>query len=395
MLKKINFEKCYSITVLSLVLLMLLMPSRGIFQYIFPAAFFCIWFLYCVVVRKCFTINRYVIVFFSVWLFCLFAGQLVVVGETNINSFSHELLRVGLYIVIVLPISICKFDKKHVTFLCSIFILINLFIQFLELINVEFIFSFIKKFYLLTNDMRHLNLAQTQNVFNFRSGSIFVNPNVYSPLAIISVSFIISRLEKNIETKKYLFEVLLFGVAGCGIVSLLLTGSRTALISICVMLVYFFIRIIKYQPLISFLIFVGMCLALTVLILFGSRSISISNGIQDSFGVKTSELLAYFKEVNKLSLFVGNNSNIGSTKWGYDFEWGYVIVYTGFVGLINYFSLHYNCVKKYLFSNKDNLYIYFLIGFVVQTLSATVLYNSHAFPLFALIAFSEGFYEKN
>lgn len=370
--------------------ILMISPRTGFFDYLRPAV--CL--LYFAHIHLHYRIpvifNVQHFLFFLVWISCILFGQLVVVGQINQGAVIHEVLRVVMYFVIFLPLQDIYISKKMLLILTSIFLIFNCTIQILQLLKVEFAFDFIKSVYLETNDLRHLNLARADNWTAFRSGSIFVNPNVYTPLALLSTSVIFYELENSIEQKnvnKQPFLCLMLLIAS---VTLFLTGSRTAFIAMAVMILIFVIKVGGKRALIAIGLSTIFIVLFIILINNGSRFTNLEGGMDDSFGVKISELFAYFVEVNPVSFIVGNNSNIGSYEWGFDFEWGYVIVYTGFVGLCNYLIIHKTLLNKCKIKSQDSLYKYILIAMIIQTLSATMLYNASAYPLLALFVFSKG-----
>lgn len=374
---------------LTIYFIMLLLPGRGIFYYIRPTFCFLYWILSTRRFGYGYMLNRKFTVFFAIWFYCLVLGQLVIVGTTHSSALTHEFLRVGMYFVTMLPMQHLKLDKKWLVFLSSAFVIFNLVIQVCEFFKVEAVFTFIQSNYLVSNDLRHLNLARADSLVSFRSGSIFINPNVYTPLALMCIAVIIFALEENIENNKS-GNTLLIAMLIASAFSLLLTGSRTGFLGLAVLVFIFSLKVLNKKPLLIVLIGIVFIAAFIYLSKSGSRFTSVSDGMDDSFGEKIHEIIRYISEVNPISFICGNNSNIGSPEWGYDFEWGYVLVYTGLVGIYNYLTIHKTYLMKYRLHSNGRLYLYLLLVLLVQTLSATVLYNSYAYPLLALFVFSEG-----
>ena len=149
----------------------------------------------------------------------------------------------------------------------------------------------------------------------------------------------------------------------------------------------------KRPLLVSIMGVIGICVIFR-LVRMDARAIMISAGMDDSFGTKISEFARYLREVNPISYIIGNNSNIGSLEWGFDFEWGYVFVYTGIIGTVNYLKLHKKLIARHRGEHNPELYKYVLFALLCESMSATVLFNSYAYPLLALFVFSEGVYDE-
>ena len=369
---------------------LMILPGNGLFDYIRPA----ICLLYFAYIHLRYRIpvifNASHFRFFLVWILCVLLGQFVIVGQPHEDAFIHEVLRVALYFVMFLPLQDIYISKKTLLVLTSIFLIFNCTIQILQLLKVDFVFEFIENVYLQSNDLRHLNLARTDNWATFRSGSIFVNPNVYTPLALLSASVVLYELEISIEEKNVKKQQILYLMLLIASVTLFLTGSRTAFIALAFMIITLSAKIFQRKPLVVIGLSAIFIAIFITLINNGSRFTNVSDGMDNSFGVKVSELFDYIMEVNPISYIVGNNSNIGSNEWGFDFEWGYVIVYTGIVGLINYLTIHKTLFNKCKLNRQGSLYKYVLIAMIIQTFSATMFYNASAYPLLALFVFSKG-----
>ncbi len=385
----IDKKEKYNNVFLTLYILSILLPASGAFLAIKPLMCLIMWAFCSGSFGK---IDAFVFSFFGVWFGCVFLGQMVYVGEPHVDAVLHEFVRIGSYFCITIGLIKLKISRKTLTILCGLLLTINFAVQLLQFFKVEAVFDFLRKYYMQGEDFRHLNLAYGTTLASFRSGSIFINPNVYTPIALMCLAVLFANLDINIRSNsKLTVASLVFVFVGGG--SLLLTGSRTALAALILLIGFFAIRVAGKRPFL-----VGFILMLLVAVLVwltseGARTILFSEGMDDSVSVKWSELWRYITEVNPLSYFVGNSTNIGSNRWGFDVEWGYVLVYTGIVGIVNYLRLHRTLLYK---SSSTNgiIYKYILLVFIAQTLSATVLYNYYAYPLFAIFVFTKGIYDE-
>lgn len=339
------------------------------------------------------SVHRDMFFFFATWFLCVAFGQIVMVGEPHVSSLIHEFARIAMYFVIALPLGRIRLNRKELYIMSSILLTFNFIIQFLELIGVRWIFDFIKTYYHTGEDLRHLNLALNQTITSFRSGSIFINPNVYCPIALFCMAIQFFIIEKKILQRQPV-TVLNYLILLIGSFSLLLTGSRTALLALGILMALFAAKVFHTKPLLIGVMGVIGIFVILRLVSMDARAIMISSGMDDSFGTKMREFTRYLREVNPISYIVGNNSNIGSLEWGFDFEWGYVFVYTGIVGTVNYLKLHKKLIARHCGENNPELYKYVLLALLCESMSATVLFNSYSYPLLALFVFSEGVYDE-
>lgn len=327
-------------------------------------------------------IDRNTWILFILMIFSLCVPLITVAIAEGANSMPiwvHEGERILFNIALLVCVSRYRISFKLIYWIGIIFLLINTTIQILQYAGVSEITDFIEDNYLEGEASRHLDLARKEG-FGFRSGSIFVNPNVYMIVPLSVLCMILYA-----DTKKPSVLNLVW-MALC-VASLLFTGSRTTLfVAAALVLIYLF-----YSRSSNFwLIFVLIALTLYVIVRWDYltetyRVFAIDEGMDDSFGVKMSGFIAYLEHANPVYFLTGSMTT--ATQIAFDSEWLYTFAYYGVAGLAWYVTLYYRIYKA-----RRNALYYALLLMAVQCLvavSASVFMVMCLYPFFAIIAYAE------
>lgn len=314
----------------------------------------------------------------GIFLSCI--TVVLVEGSANFSVTMHELQRFAFYILLIMVVYDYKVSFKFIYWICVAILLFNFTIQILQFNGAEWVNDFIRQYYLVGSDT-HLNLATTKyGTASFRSGSIYMNPNVYMVIPCSVLCVVLQSNIKNPSLINYLF-------AGICIWSLLLTGSRTTfIVAVAIVLVYFILD--KSIGKIKWVI-----LAVGVIILAFNidslqenyRIFEVSDGIDSSFGHKLSGLVAYLKNANPIYFVTGSLSSSFAVQ--VDAEWGYVFVYFGVLGLYWYINF-----LQLLGRNKDTvpfLSISLRIVICLIACTATIVLCMPVFSFFCLVGLVE------
>lgn len=348
------------------------------------------------IMKRNFSVRKEIIVFFLLWGISLFGSQLIVVGtqtSANIIAFRKEILRLIVYLIIALSVQKYNVNFKILTGVSVFMLIFHFGIQMLQFFKYEIVFDFIINNYMDgTNSMRHLGLAYNDTLANFRSGSIFINPNVYVPYAMFFlVVFLQNVLNRKSITERSIYMILSL-LSG---ISIVFCGSRTGFIGMIIITILYLTKD-KKMPLQFKIIFEFVVLFILYYVTKNSdaRLLQISSGLEDSYGGKMSGILHYIYNINPISFFIGNNINIGSNQWHYDFEWGYIFVYYGILGLFFYTFLHRMIIKRFNNRTKNMNKLKFfnqgiLILFIVESMSATVFMNLPVFYFLSIVFFAK------
>ncbi len=304
----------------------------------------------------------------------------LVEGSANFSVTLHELQRFAFYILLIMVVYDYKVPFKCIYWISIAILLFNFTIQLLQFNDVEWVNDFIRQYYLVGSDT-HLNLATTKyGTANFRSGSIYMNPNVYMVIPCSVLCVILQANIKKPSLLNYLFAVI------C-IWSLLLTGSRTTfIVAVAIVLVYFVLD--KSIGNIKWLILaVGVVLLLLNMdtLQENYRIFDVSAGVESSVGHKLSGLTAYLKNANPIYFVTGSLSSSFAVQ--VDSEWGYVFAYFGVLGLYWYINF-----LQLLGRNKDTvpfLSISLRIVICLIACTATIVLCMPVFSFFCLVGLVE------
>ena len=314
----------------------------------------------------------------------IISGAIVFVielGSVNTGLIIHEIQRMIFCAMLIVTVRKLKLSFRVIYILTAIVLISNFIIQILQYFQVGWVYDFIHNNYVSDTDavFTHLDLSLTSKNAEIRCGGIFVNPNVYMAIPLYSM---VVFLHRDMEKSGIINYILM----ACALVSGFITGSRTATISMAIILgIYVF----KYARSWSRLIFVVAAIVLIVRFgsdLFSSRAFSLDGGTNGSLGVKISQFGWYFSSANVIYWITGSiGSNAVSS---FDSEIGHIYGWYGIFGIYwyaQYFGYIWNnCNQKVVFYTKPLIYISLLVAF-----TASILLCMPIFPFAALVLFSD------
>ena len=155
----------------------------------------------------------------------------------NWDLVIHEIQRMLFCAFLLMTVAKLHISFRMIYIIAIIVLLPNFMIQLLQRANVNAVFTFIKKYYqsgVADDQWTHLDLAKEQGG-GFRSGSIFINPNVYMAIPLMALVVFLQQDKEKSSIWNYV-------LIGCAVFSAFLTGSRTALIVIAVMMVWYIVK---------------------------------------------------------------------------------------------------------------------------------------------------------
>lgn len=321
--------------------------------------------------------------------FCMVASPIVSgaivfvieLGSVNTGLIIHEIQRMIFCAMLIVTVRKLKLSFRVIYVLTAIILISNFIIQILQYFQVGWVYDFIHNNYVSDTDatFTHLDLSVTSKNAEIRCGGIFVNPNVYMAIPLYSMVVFLHRdMEKS--------GIVNYALMACALVSGFITGSRTATISMAIILgIYIF----KYARPWSRLVFAVVAILLFVRYgseLFSSRAFDLDNATNDSLGTKIYQFGWYFSSTNIIYWLTGS---IGSnTASSLDSEIGHIYGWFGVFGIfwyVQYFKYIWkNCNLKAVFYTKPLIYISLLVAF-----TASVLLCMPIFPFAALVLFSD------
>lgn len=338
-------------------------------------------FLFYLFIKKNLKIKKSLFLILIVWFInIIFSTIIYSYAEMNTNSMFHELQR-WLFYSLIFSVSInCNIRFDDIVKVCKFILIFHLSIQILQKLGNLGINEWIESKYINeSGSINHLSLA-TYKGGDFRSGSIFLNPNVYM---VYPLTFLIVFLQKFILNKSnqiiWIFSSL---------ISIYFTGSRTAIIISSIILVVFFIKNVNNKNKIIIVIFTSIVIMLLSknYYIFDSRAFLIIEGLSDSIWIKFSEFIKYLNNASIINYFIGSLGNLNHIP--IDMEIGYIFSWFGILGIIWYIAFYFELIK----SNKKDfrfLITLLLCLLLLTSFTASTILNMSIFPFISVIMLSK------
>jgi hypothetical protein len=310
---------------------------------------------------------------------------------TNQNVIIKELLRCVLHVMLIATFSTAKislsFYKKIWLSLLTLIVGIAV-LQYIKVFDIDGILANI---YGRTGQF--YNSQQTTLEF-FRCGSVFINPNDFA--AFLAASLSIFLYMQRQEPDSILIRMLVYGMY---IIAFVLSGSRSGMLVGFAMVAWhlYLTNNRKISVIIAKLICIIPIVAVVFFILFWGqgyhlsdlsalRMFQVSQGLENSFGIKLSNLINLFKQANPLNILLGFGPYDYSSSYelSMDFDIGYFVAFFGLAGVgshcllissINKIGTKYSRSRKEL--NTCFVFIALLFG-----LTAGVYFNLRMFTVY-------------
>lgn len=207
------------------------------------------------------------------------------------------------------------------------------------------------------------------NIFNFRLGGVFRNPNQCARyICLISAGYLADRHNENLR-KIGLYVLLSF-------ISVLLTGSRTGLVVLSLIIFVFLYRNHSIKRNIKVALVLLVMIAIVPSFFAGStrfRGFNVSQGFNDSANVKWYVLMDYLSQHNSpfhllfgygdVKTFQPLNINVLPI---FDSEYGELIYTYGFVGLILVVIFYFKSIR--LCRKENRLFFIILLWAITSTI---------------------------
>lgn len=312
----------------------------------------------------------------------------VLLEEHTINTglIAHELMRMVFCAVLILTVSKLKVSFNTVFISCLILLSVNLIIQLLQYFDNEAVFTFISNYYVEDADSwSHLDLARGEGL-NFRSGSIFINPNVYMVIPLFSM---VIFLQRDIQRPSYINHLfVVFAALSC-----ILTGSRTATAVMFVIIIIYFAKFSdkRMRP-ILLLALLLLALVYGEFLIENSRAFQFEPDQTSSLSVKLKGFVwfwktAWFNPIYWISGALGSSKAISI-----DSEIGHIYSWYGLFGIIWYVGY----IKQILKQNRQFRFysiilaiVSVLVAFTASVLLCMPIYSFIGAVLFSNINFQQ------
>lgn len=299
-------------------------------------------------------------------------------GEINTALIVHEIMRMFYCSILILTVSKLEISFNTIYRITVLALVPNFAIQAMEYIHFPGIIGLIQRYYVMdASNLVHLELATYSGV-NFRSGSVFINPNVYMAIPMLAMCVF---LYKDRIRPSFINTILIV----VAVLSGFLTGSRT---SIIVMVTVATIYYLKYAS--GFSKMFAIIAVFLVVFRYGSYLLSNSRALQvsdtGSFDSKYMSFIWYWQKTASMPLFWITGSLGSYMTTIMDSEWGYIYAWYGLFGLIWYIKY-----IKVMWYNNSNMGFYpklITISCVMTAMTATLLLCMPIYSYVGLVALS-------
>jgi len=371
---------------ISSIFVMLFATSR----YIIPAVIIMSSFFIFLLQYKKVNIPTIAFAFIFIAIVSLLQGLFQISPYTSIPAGIREFYRCMIYFVVVLVFSNIKLTFKDYSMFWMIVLIALVLVQILQLIKLTQINIILGKLY--GEESKQLDVSTKYGVDQFalfRAGSIFINPNQYFKVLLLVTCIYLfkgtffGKLAPNIfkfSSISYFFIL---------VISLVLTGSRTAFTIFSAMWVYFnFRKITLKKVLILFMFLLAIIVFFSRLDLSAFRMLKIVEGIGNSLSAKFGNFTLIFAGSNVIEglLGFGPFTEFQSGITTLDFDLGYMYAYYGIIGLLFYIVVYWEIIKN---SKKSDKYLKvgFILVLIISGLTSGVFFNIRVFSTILAISF--------
>ncbi len=306
----------------------------------------------------------------------------ILLGQTLSGGIMilEELIRMLVFCLVVVGLISHKsiFQGKVSNLMLHFIAFILVLFAAANIFNIEFLINLREILWPLSKD--NIN-SFDYGVFGdswFRVGSIYYNPNVFGEaLAFLIVFYLLSD-----SRHKPLIIFLLF-------VMVLFTGSRTATLSVFLILFFSDKRLRKWFMLLSLpsILIISIYFSEQIFLLFRALDFVAAVSGESSGSVKLSNIIEYLSVfssggIKQFFILLLGNGFIDQTVWHLDSEIGLLIYSLGLVGLIILLLVLF---LNFLSLNDKSKPIYFLFIF---SIGSTLLLSLKFAPLFLILSSS-------
>lgn len=263
-------------------------------------------------------------------------------GHISTGLVFHELIRMIYCALLLVTVTRIEVGYRTVYFCALLAFIPNFIIQLLQYMKFQPIFTLIRRYYVTeTEGFTHLELA-TYSGAAFRSGSIFLNPNVYMAIPMVAMCIFLYRDRVKPSLLNSIFII-------CTVVSGFLTGSRTSMVVMIIVLAVYYFRYADASRRVVFLaVFLFAALRYGSFLMENSRAVNLSD--TGSLEVKINSYFWYMRRTMAMPLYWLTGSMGSSLTGSMDAEWGYIYAWYGIFGLVWY--IKYYC---WIWRNNANI----------------------------------------
>ena len=293
----------------------------------------------------------------------------------------HEIQRMLFCAFLIMTVAKMQISFRLIYIITILILLPNFIIQLLEKAQVGSVFDFIDKYYqsgASAEEWTHLELAKEEGG-SFRGGSIFINPNVYQVIPLMSLVVFLQQDRVKSSIWNYL-------LMGCAVYSCFLTGSRTSTVVMAVIMIWYLFKYARVVSRVLLLIAIAYVAYSYGSYLMTTRSAQVFE--TGSFEVKINSFKWYWESTTEIPIYwiMGSvGSKIASAV--FDGEIGHIYGWYGLFG-IYWYVMYY----RYALKQSKGIRFYELSIVAVHlfvAITASVLLCMPVFPFAAILIFTK------
>lgn len=328
------------------------------------------------------------------WLLSIFiASATVNAFESAINLvwIEHEVLRVIYYGLVIMVCSKIEVDLPFLFYCCVIVLSLHFIVQLTQYFRLGTFDYYIENYYLLGNtDTIHYQVTM-QDWYTFRSGSIFINPNVYVCYPYLSLGVFLEYGRRYKSPIPFIMIAVAF-------ISIIFTGSRMGMGSFIFILLWFYFlrKRDQYDTSGSNVKMYVVLISLLVLLLMNFdkfessnllRSFNFDDAIDNSGSTKFNGIMTYLSFCNPAYWLTGS---LGSyiLNIQIDMELGYIFAWFGILGMVWYIKL----IRTIYLNNANEFRVISTIAMLAVLLTAigaSSILNMSVFPYICAISLTK------
>jgi len=326
------------------------------------------------------------------WLLSIIVATFsVFIFERHFNTglLFHEIARIAYYGLVMFLCSKLRISLRFMFYCCAVVLSIHFLIQITQYYRLGVFDPYIVKYYLSGNANNiHYQLA-TQYYYEFRSGSIFINPNVYVCYPYLSLSVFLEYWRRTKSIVPKLMSLVAF-------LSVVLTGSRMGLGSCILIFGWFYFYGNEEKARNNANIVLSLLVGLVIVAFIASNWHDINSSASDfrafnlreayagSGSAKLGGFLAYLTHCNPIYWITGS---LGSNELNiqFDMELGYVFAWFGILGVVWYKKL----IQTVYHNNRQDFKVLSTvatISILLTAIGATSILNMSVFPYICAIS---------
>lgn len=321
-------------------------------------------------------------IFFLFINYLLFLSIIISISDGEIIE---ELVRNIYYLLLLIIASNTIVTFNRIYLMAKILLIFNFTIQIFQYFKLFNINDYIMWIY--GGYWKFLNTTRFTDLQFFRSGSIYLNSNIYSKIAITFLIIFLQNIIFNHKKIDYIYILI-------SIFSIILCGSRIGGVLLFITFIVFFWIVSTgiYRKVLY--LFVSVIVSFILIVFIKVRAFNIFNDFvssSSSLGYKLGVIRNYIFEIDFFNILFGSSPNISIP---FDSEIGYLFGWYGVAGLLLFFLIIVFILEKGKNTNNNFFYISFGLMILFNSITGGLILNIKLFPFILSIIYVNKFVNK-